>query len=118
MRFSTSLLMAAALSLCVIQGARAQTTDDLCVSEGDDDYVVGESSMLACQTFCQSQALAPVDNYDTMLNGLCVLGTCYCTEVGIGTCQDSNQEGCDAVCYGLNEDWVGVCSNNHCQCLN
>ncbi|ORX44936.1 hypothetical protein DM01DRAFT_1340245 [Hesseltinella vesiculosa] len=110
------------VALLIMQGwlvLAVETTDDLCPYDASsDEFVLSDSTMAACQDFCQLQNKQLPASNDTMYNGLCVLGTCYCTEVGIGTCQDSNHEGCDAVCFGLSEDWVGVCVNDHCHCFN
>jgi hypothetical protein len=50
-------------------------------------------------------------------NGMCILDRCYCTDVGYGTCQDQNHEGCDTICQKLSLDWIGVCSDGECNCL-
>ncbi|ORZ19885.1 hypothetical protein BCR42DRAFT_410722 [Absidia repens] len=75
-----------------------------------DDAVSGHSTM-ACHEACNGSG----NDYDG--NGMCVLDRCYCTDVGVGTCEDNNHEGCDAICQNLSLDWIGVCSDGDCHCL-
>lgn len=51
-------------------------------------------------------------------NGICIYESCYCTDVGIGSCQDENHEGCDAICQEMSSNLIGFCMDGQCSCLS
>ncbi|ORY95328.1 hypothetical protein BCR43DRAFT_492812 [Syncephalastrum racemosum] len=51
-------------------------------------------------------------------NGICIYDTCYCTDVGIGSCEDYNHEGCDAICQEMSSNLIGFCNEGQCNCLS
>ncbi|SAM03615.1 hypothetical protein [Absidia glauca] len=100
--------------MIIVAQAMDSPSTDPCMTTLDeqqrDDNEGGYSSK-SCQDACASQKQWE-DN-----NGMCVFDRCYCTDVGVGTCQDNNHEGCDAICQNLSLDWVGVCSDGDCHCV-
>ncbi|KAI8377987.1 uncharacterized protein BYT42DRAFT_572387 [Radiomyces spectabilis] len=97
MHLSSVLLV----SLLASWASATQLSDrGLCTIEGDST-----DCALACSEMTEG-------------NGICVYDRCYCTDTGIGNCDDNNHEGCDAICQDLSESLIGFCMDNRCNCLS
>ncbi|KAI8342516.1 hypothetical protein BC941DRAFT_466185 [Chlamydoabsidia padenii] len=119
--FSSSSICTIIIILLSIISITIEAMTDPCTTNFDKQQLkwhngeMANQSSKSCQEACAAQQQWGDTTQDT--NGMCVFDQCYCTDVGIGTCQDNNDEGCDDICQSLSLDWVGVCSDGDCHCL-
>ncbi|ORZ19832.1 hypothetical protein BCR42DRAFT_410622 [Absidia repens] len=114
---SCSLFLLMLLIVLFDVGRAIPMTDPCAMTTNEQQQLYSDEGMTGystqgCQEACAVQSWNSGDS-----NGMCVLDQCYCTDVGIGTCEDNNHEGCDAICQKLSLDWIGVCSGGACSCL-
>ncbi|KAI8645108.1 hypothetical protein BD408DRAFT_412256 [Parasitella parasitica] len=87
-----------AISMLLLLLTVAATVD----KNGDCSALTGE---LSCRYNCGS-----------LLQGICVEGACYCTDIGTGNCKIGNNEaGCKDICNFLAKPSSG-CYEGQCVC--